>query len=409
MSHLQRAQILLEQRRTDLAEPELRLAVAEAPDDPAPHALLALCLCDREQYIEATEEAEQAIARGPSNPFFHYVHGRILLARNRYPQAIGAIEEAIRLDPFDPDNFALLAQYHLDQRQWPSALDAAEQGLAVDAEHIICMNIRATALTMLGRFEEAGTGIRDTLARHPENAHSHANLGWSLLHDGQHKQALEHFREALRQHPGDEWARMGIVEALKAKNIIYGIMLRYFLWMSRLQGKHQWGVVIGAYVIYRILLRLSETYPHLKPFLIPLCVIYGLFAVMSWLADPLFNLLLRLNRFGRHVLSADETFAANCIGSALLFALTTAVCGLVFMSMPALHIGLVTGLCLMPLSAAFGRPHGWPRRSMFMITGIVYGIGIAGIALPALFAPFIIGVFFSQFFANAIAFARPTR
>jgi hypothetical protein len=28
--------------------------------------------------------------------------------------------------------------------------------------------------------------------------------------------------------------------------------------------------------------------------------------VMSWVADPLFNLMLRLNRYGKHILKRDQ-------------------------------------------------------------------------------------------------------
>ena len=56
----------------------------------------------------------------------------------------------------------------------------------------------------------------EALGRNPENAHTNANQGWSLLHGGQPGKALEHFREALRLDPDLEFARAGMVEALKA-------------------------------------------------------------------------------------------------------------------------------------------------------------------------------------------------
>jgi len=46
-----------------------------------------------------------------------------------------------------------------------------------------------------------------------------------------------------------------MVEALKARNVIYRVMLRYFLWMARLSAKAQWAVVIGMYVGTRLLAR----------------------------------------------------------------------------------------------------------------------------------------------------------
>ncbi len=67
------------------------------------------------------------------------------------------------------------------------------------------------------------------------------------MHQGDHKQALEHFREALRLKPDMEWARNGMVEALKARYFLYRLMLRYYLWMSRFTRRGQWGMIIGLW------------------------------------------------------------------------------------------------------------------------------------------------------------------
>ena len=89
------------------------------------------------------------------------------------------------------------------------------------------------ALVQLGRKDEAQQTLGSALANDPENALTHANQGWALLHRGDHAKALEHFREALRIDPELDWARAGIVEALKARHLIYRVMLRFFLWMGR--------------------------------------------------------------------------------------------------------------------------------------------------------------------------------
>ena len=44
-------------------------------------------------------------------------------------------------------------------------------------------------------------------------------------------------RETLRLEPGNEWARQGLVTALKARNPIYGLFLQYALFMGRLSPR----------------------------------------------------------------------------------------------------------------------------------------------------------------------------
>src|SRR5262249_35174190 len=159
--------------------------------------------------------------------------------------------------------------------------------------------LRAIAMVKLGRRAEAGATIDAALARNPDNALTHANQGWTLLEKGKPKQALEHFREALRLDPENEWARQGIVEALQARNVIYAVMLKYFLWMSRFSNRAQWGIILGAYFGNRLLSALAHSNPDLAPWILPLRILYVCFALMTWMASPFFNLLLRINRFGR--------------------------------------------------------------------------------------------------------------
>ena len=242
---LERGLLLFMQSRYELAEAELRQALANEPREAYGHAMLGLCLAKREQFKEATEEAEQAVHLAPDFAFAHYALADILHDRNHHAEALTAINEALRLDSADADYFALLSAIHLDEKHWKEGLQAAEQGLQLDSEHVGCNNLRAIALVKLGRKSEAGATIDAALARNPDNAVTHANQGWTLLERGEPKKALEHFREALRLDPDNDWARQGIVEALKARNVIYAVMLKYFLWMSRLSGRVQWAIILG--------------------------------------------------------------------------------------------------------------------------------------------------------------------
>jgi tetratricopeptide (TPR) repeat protein len=382
--HTARALVLIEQSRYDLAEQELRQALAVSPDDAFPHALLALCLCERQQYVEATEEARTAIRLDPELPRSHHILARILLERHRPDEALPPIREALRLAPDQPDHYALLAAICLEQRDWRGALEAAEKGLEHDAEHTGCTNLRAMALMRLGRHDEAGLTLAGTLARDPEDAWSHANQGWLLLQQNERRKALEHFREALRLQPGLDYARAGMVEALKSKNLVYALMLRYFLFMARLSHRAQWAIVGGGYIGYRLLGEVAEKNPDLRPWVMPLLIAYVVFAVLTWIAGPLFNLLLRLDRFGRHALSPDQVSASNWVGALIALALAGLAAWLFadrFLSLLGLLAAGYFGLLLLPVSAVFNCSPGWPRRTMVLYTLALAGVGFAAFVL----------------------------
>jgi tetratricopeptide (TPR) repeat protein len=427
--HLQRGLLLYQQSRHELAETELRQALADDPQDAYAHALLALCLNEREKFTDATAEAQQAIHFAPDFPFAHYALGRVFCDRNRYAEARAAIEEAIRLDSSDADHFALLAGIHFGEKRWAEALQAAEQGLELDAEHVGCTNLRAMALVKLGRKAEAGATIDAALAKAPENSLTHANQGWTLLERGDLKQALEHFREALRLDPTSEWARAGIVEALKARNILYAGMLKYFLWMSKLSTRAQWGIILGGYFGNRLLGTLAKSNPDLAPWVLPVRILYITFAVLTWTAYPMFNLLLRLNRFGRLALSPEQNVEANWFGASLFLAiLSLAGCVAIGFGSPWIVSLAVFGLLLLPLSGYFRCHAGWPRTTMLAVVLVLLAVGCAAIAFIwqahqgndqylkatanrafGYLSLFSVGVLLSTVLANILASQRPEK
>ncbi|WP_149495487.1 tetratricopeptide repeat protein [Roseiconus lacunae] len=321
-SLISRAQLLAAQDRYDLAEEELGKAIALDPDHGAAYSMLAHIKCVQGQNREATELAKRGIAMEPDNAYAHYTLAAVYYERDRYDEASTAVDSATELDPTDPDFHSLKSLIALQQYRWQDALESAEMGLQFDPDHKSCNNSRAIALTRLGRREEAGATIDSVLAKNPEDAVTHANSGWNKLHGGEPQQAAEHFKEALRLDPNNQWARSGIIESLKAKNIVYRQFLRYMLWVSRFPPKTQLFAFIGVIVVLQILVRMpsGSSLQTLGSFL---ALGYLAFVGSMWLASPLFDLLLRMSRYGRMVLTderkADTTYLALALVAVAIF------------------------------------------------------------------------------------------
>src|SRR5688572_2340704 len=324
-AHLERAQLLLAQSRPADAERESMLALSAQPDNPQALALLALSRIEQDKREPALEAVREAVGLAPDVSYLHYVHALVLHRMDREEEAFRAVQEALRLDPHDADNFSLLASIELGRRRWPAALEAAEQALALNPEHVGATNLRAMALVRLGRKAEAMTTVDYALHRAPDDAFSHANQGWNCLHQNDPRKAQEHFKEALRLQPDLEYAREGMLEALKARNPVYRVMLAYFLWLGRQSARFQWGFIIGIFFGGRIARSLSQSQPALNWIWWPLLGLFYAFVFLSWTAQPMFNLMLRFDRFGRHVLTPDQRTGANWFGAAFALALGSLV------------------------------------------------------------------------------------
>ncbi len=319
-TELAQVYVLLDAKRYRDAEVKLRGSLAREPRHVQARALLAYILYLQDRDAEAVREAEQTISLSPDNPTPHYYRALALLALDRDRDASAAIQEAIRLDPERASYHAVVSRIHARKKDWRRSLKAAEEGLRLDPENVPCRNLQARAQVHLGKEHEAEQAFEQALAQDPENPMTHANQGWALLRRGEHKQALVHFGESLRLDPTSDWARQGIVEALKARNPIYRFMLRYFLMMSSLTTAEQWGVLTLVSGGRRALTAAARAFPPLFIVVGPLLLLYFFFGVLTWTARPLFALVLRFDRFGRLALPREEIVASNWVGACLAIA-----------------------------------------------------------------------------------------
>lgn len=371
IAHLERAQLLLQQGRPADAEREAGLAVAQAPDHPRGHLLLSISRIEQKKNALALVAARTALGLAPDAPECHYVHALALHRSENNQEALTALQAAIRLAPENEEYFTLLAAIHLNLRDWSAALAAAEQALALNPEHTEAANFRAMALVRLGRKDEALTTVDAALERDPESAFSHANKGWTCLHRNDPARAQEHFREALRLDPNLDYARDGMLEALKARNWIYRGMLTYFLWMSRQKGWMQAAVIVLFVVVTALLGGLALHHPLAW---IPLILAYA-FVYLTWTSAPMFNLFLLLDRFGRHVLTRDMKVGACWFGGTVAAAGLAATAALfVAHGLPWLIAALFLVALSINVAITFGRT-GWNRLIFAGLAVVLAGLG----------------------------------
>src|SRR4029077_17572349 len=126
------------------------------------------------------------------------------------------------------------------------------------------------------------SAIQAALEEDPEDAFSHTNQGWICLNRGERAQAIEHFREALRLDPTIESARLGLLEALRTKYLLYRALYSFYDWMSGFNSGVRRGIILGLYVASRLVSAAGSAHPALAPVTIPLMFLYGFFVFLTW-------------------------------------------------------------------------------------------------------------------------------
>ena len=131
-----------------------------------------------------------------------------------------------------------------------------------------------------------------------------------------------------------------------------------------------------------------------------------------------FQSLLRLNKFGRLVLSREQTVATNWFGICLLLALVGLGCALRGFDAPWLIMAVVFGLLLLPVSAVFKCHRGSPRYTMTALTVLLVLLGSGSFVAPfvsgrssdvsgVLLGLFVLGTIASTWIANILVTRRP--
>lgn len=259
-----------------------------------------------EDNTKAEDLANSLLQQEPDNEAVYFLLSRIHFANDgNHKKVLEFVDKAISIYPYEADFFGQKAFIKLDTKKYEEALNLSTEGLALDPNNKLCLNARVQALTKLNRKEEVNNSIDNLLEKDPENAYSHANVGWSKLENGKTKEALNHFKEALSIDPNFEYAREGMSTALKAKNVIYSSYLKYAFWMAKKSSKQQWIFIIGIYLAYRFSVELlaDTQYTFL---VIPIIVAYLFFALGSWLMESLSNAILIFDNYGKYLLDEDE-------------------------------------------------------------------------------------------------------
>lgn len=356
-----RIQLLLEQRRHTQARSELEALLLEQPEDPLVHALLVHALLDSETpeaRAAAERHAQQALRTAPDAPFCHYTLALVRQAGQQYGAAAEALQVALALDPQAADYHARLGLIQFLRQRLPEALRCAEAALQLEPEHTDAANLHNMILLQQGQSAEASAGLQPLLEREPDNARLHSSRGWILLDQGQWQAARQPFEEALRLEPELSWAREGLIESLKSRWMLYRLVRRYQRWLGRFRPAGQLGRVLLIVLLLQLGTRLAGQLA--EQLMLGLVLLYLGFVLLTWLADPLCLLALRLHPQERQLLNTSERQRSSLAASLLALALGSAALGF---WQTVFWLGAIFCLALLiPLNLALEQPRGSPQR-----------------------------------------------
>lgn len=351
------------------AQSLIRGRLAQEPNDPDLHLMLAEALLHLDRPKEAEASARSAIGLDPESGYSHEVLAQILVRSSNPKGAEEAVREAMSLDGDSASLRAILARIASDRGKYQECLEQAQLGLGIDPDNDVCQFYRGIALSRLGHHEQADQVALGLLGDDPEDSTNHSVRGWILLEKNAIEPAKMHFQEALRLDPDNEDARNGLARCLQQGNPFLGWFLRAIIAVDKISFTK---LIIAFLLVGIVLPRFLRSYDMPAAVSVAgdvLRISMLSFCYLVVVAAPLFSAVLFLSRGGRNALGSYEMRAvkwsiAPLLGGMVLLALWIANGG---KFMPLAALGFLSTSKF--LYEAFVQRHPWVRRRMLMVAG----------------------------------------
>jgi tetratricopeptide (TPR) repeat protein len=370
---LARAQLLMDRRRFRLAEEELRRALGDEPENGVMHGYLALCLAEEPaRALEAMDTAIRATVHDPDTPFTWYALSRVAARRGTWEHAEKAGSIALSLAAEMPELLVHMAELMMRRDRLRQGLEFAERALAAAPDDPRVLMTAGTLRSRLGQHARAKADFARALERAPENNAVQGNAGWSALRRRDADAAIGHFRASLRLDPGERGPRVGLLEAMRARNPLYRVFLPVALRFYWLQPNIRWVAVALSVALLAYATLVEPVWLRLM-----LQALIAAAAVCTWAARPLADLVLLRDPAGRMLLDRTARAVAILVGVLLLAA---SVLGLAWAIGAPRGIGMAAILAVLftiPVMGIGDPAAGWPRAAC-----CVY---VALMAIPATF------------------------
>ena len=339
--------------------------IAQEPEIASLYALRAFLLLSAERTSEASASAQRALEIDPDHPYVQHAAGEVALALKEPASAIAAAQRARAIDPENDEFIFLEARARALLGQWDEVRARMDYILAGNPDHENAALLRAYALEAKqgDRGPLGAADWQDLAQRFPLNAFARTGHGWRMLQQGS-AHAKEEFEQALAVDPNSQWAKEGLVLALKARYPGYGLLLRFFFWLNRLPSRTQTMIAIGGVVGYNMLRNVARQNPEVRPFVMPLIVAYVVFFLTSWLADPLLSLMLMRHPEARRVLSEDDKRSGMSVGACLGAAAILALIGMLTPWKAALPAAMAIGFASLTVAGAYNSAPGRYRTRL---------------------------------------------
>jgi len=267
---------LIELHKYDIAESQIDGILKNDPSNFSVLLLKGICHEARGRLSSAQRLFETAIENNPNSDLGHFFLGR-LLAIDGLNKKGGIIElkKAIELNPNDVEYKAELARVYYHSKDMKKAKKMINESISQDPTNLVVKYVYAVIFNL-----SSNEMIKEVLKDNPNDDAALNDLAVSYLEEGKYKMALETFEKALSINPNDTQYQNNYLIAKKAN-----------LWFYR--PKYYLNMFITKHGMLKFYLIWFGSIIAIVFIIPPLVFLMILFAIYTWIADPIVDSLVK--------------------------------------------------------------------------------------------------------------------
>lgn len=193
------------------ALPVIRQFLAQHPNSPDGHAVLAFIFFKQSKPAEALREYGETAKRRPPSAFEAKIMGLSAAMLKDYASADLWLSKSHRQDPHDLEACSDLGQAKFIRGKYGESVDIFRECLQLDARNVYAENGVGSAYERLGRWDEAAAAYRKIISwqasKTPEDPTPYWNLGRVLQQQNKPKEAVIYLTRAVELGPDEAEVR----------------------------------------------------------------------------------------------------------------------------------------------------------------------------------------------------------
>ncbi|WP_016954530.1 tetratricopeptide repeat protein [Catenovulum agarivorans] len=280
------------QGNTSAAQSRLCELLAQSPNEPMYHGLLAACLMQQHRLTAAQYELSIALHGEPNNAFLLNRQASLHILQREYQLAIDTCQHMLQLDPMDISALLLLADIYQTTENYDQQLSYVQQAHALEPNDIDVLLAYADYFINIKDLNTAKQYALDAIKIDPSALNANLAVANIDLKLGNIESAENHTKFVMTYAP-DSKACLQIFAAIKAiKNPLLGLWWKANNFLDNLSQLRMVLVLISGYLMFNLAAQILRDLDQ-PSYATVVSSAWLLIVIYSWVGIPLYHKMLK--------------------------------------------------------------------------------------------------------------------